>query len=94
MEQNTLDFIESLGLSTEQKEALITAIDWEKELSWSFGYETAYTSNEFQPMSAEDSEAAEEFLEYRVGLFNQFDPIDGDYTYGDLVKWLKDYKKG
>ena len=41
MELATLDFIQSLPISDEQRSELIEKIDWEKELSWSDGYDTA-----------------------------------------------------
>lgn len=41
MEQHTYDFIQSLPLTEEQLQALLTTIEWEKELSWSDGYSTA-----------------------------------------------------
>ena len=41
MEQNTIDIIQSLDISESQKTLLIEAIEWEKELSWSDGYETS-----------------------------------------------------
>ena len=41
MEQNTIDIIESLDISVSQKTLLIEAIQWEKELSWSHGFESA-----------------------------------------------------
>ena len=37
MELATLDFIQSLPISDEQRSELIEKIDWEKELSWSDG---------------------------------------------------------
>ena len=39
MEQATLDYINGLPISDEDKSNLITAIEWEKEISWSQGYE-------------------------------------------------------
>ena len=41
MEQNTIEIIENLDISQSQKTLLIEAIEWEKELSWSEGYEMA-----------------------------------------------------
>lgn len=41
MEQATLDFIQSLPISYEQRSELIEKMEWEKELSWSAGYRTA-----------------------------------------------------
>lgn len=41
MEQATLDFIQSLPISDEQKNELIEKMEWEKELSWSAGYDDA-----------------------------------------------------
>jgi hypothetical protein len=38
-EQATVEFIESLPV--EKREKLIEIIEWEKELSWSDGYEQA-----------------------------------------------------
>ena len=46
MEQNTIDIIQSLDISESQKTLLIEAIEWEKELSWSDGYETACQQQE------------------------------------------------
>jgi hypothetical protein len=41
MEEETLDFINSLNISEELKSELIEKFNWEKELSWSDGYATA-----------------------------------------------------
>jgi hypothetical protein len=41
MEQATLDFIQSLPISDEQRSELIEKMEWEKELSWSEGYDEA-----------------------------------------------------
>ena len=41
MEQATLDFIQSLPISDEQRSELIEKMEWEKELAWSAGYDTA-----------------------------------------------------
>lgn len=46
MEQATLDFIQSLPISDEQRSELIEKIDWEKELSWSDGYRTGDDQSE------------------------------------------------
>ena len=40
-EQDTIQLIESLYLTESQKEQLIQALEWEKELSWSNGYADA-----------------------------------------------------
>ena len=40
-EKTTNEIIESLELSESQKTLLLEAIEWEKELSWSNGYEDA-----------------------------------------------------
>lgn len=40
-EIDTVKLIESLYLTDAQKEALIQAFEWEKELSWSNGYADA-----------------------------------------------------
>jgi len=46
-ELNTLAFIESLGLDEAAMSDLIRLIEWEKEISWSEGYEACeYTVNE------------------------------------------------
>ena len=42
MELSTLDFIESLPISDKQRSELIEKMEWEKELSWSDGYDTAW----------------------------------------------------
>ncbi len=41
MELATLDFIQSLPISDQQRSELIEKMEWEKELSWSDGYDTA-----------------------------------------------------
>ena len=46
MEENTIEIIQSLDISESQKTLLIEAIEWEKELSWSDGYETACQQQE------------------------------------------------
>lgn len=48
MEQHTLDFIKSLPLSDDTRMALITTLEWEKELSWSEGYEAAIGTEEIE----------------------------------------------
>lgn len=42
MEQNTMDIINSLDISNSQKNLLLETIEWEKELSWSVGWENGY----------------------------------------------------
>ena len=41
MEQATLDFIQSLPISDEQRSELIEKMEWEKELSWCDGFDDA-----------------------------------------------------
>lgn len=41
MEQATLDFINTLPISDEQKDELIEKMEWEKELSWCDGFDDA-----------------------------------------------------
>ena len=89
MEDITFDFIKSLNLTQEQYDALLSTIEWEKEISWSNGYADC----EEQTSEQEDGQPAEEFLADKVGMYNQFDPIDADFTYGDVVRWLKEYKR-
>ena len=40
-EKETIQLIESLYLTQDQKDKLIQALEWEKELSWSNGYADA-----------------------------------------------------
>lgn len=40
-EQSTIEIIESLGLSQSQLTLLVSAMHWEKEMSWSDGYADA-----------------------------------------------------
>ena len=40
-ETNTLALLKSLPISRKELDDLITAIEWEKELSWSSGYADA-----------------------------------------------------
>ena len=40
-EKQTIEIIESLELSQSQLTLLVEAIEWEKEMSWSNGYEDA-----------------------------------------------------
>jgi len=40
-ETNTVELIKSLPIDRKTLDDLITAIEWEKELSWSDGYATA-----------------------------------------------------
>jgi hypothetical protein len=90
MEQQTLDFIKSLPLSDDTRMALMTTLEWEKELSWSDGYETAAEQTEDLTT---DEPVAESFLEDRVGMYNQFESVEPRFTYGDVVTWLKEYKQ-
>lgn len=85
MEQNTIDLINSLNLSDDTKYKLFRTLEWEKELSWTEGYE-AQTEIDIEPQSAE------EFLEDKVGMYNQFQPVSPRVEYSDIVNWLKEYK--
>ena len=40
-ETDTLELLKSLPINRKELDDLITAIEWEKELSWSDGYATA-----------------------------------------------------
>lgn len=44
-EVETKQLIESLYLTESQKELLVQALEWEKELSWSNGYADACEQN-------------------------------------------------
>ena len=40
-ENDTVELLKSLHINRQQLDALITALEWEKELSWSNGYADA-----------------------------------------------------
>jgi hypothetical protein len=40
-ENDTVELLKSLPINRQQLDALITALEWEKELSWSNGYADA-----------------------------------------------------
>ena len=46
-ETETLELIKSLPIERKQLDALITALEWEKELSWSNGYADAVDHYEY-----------------------------------------------
>jgi hypothetical protein len=46
-EIDTVELIKSLPIDRKQLDALITALEWEKELSWSNGYADAVDHYEY-----------------------------------------------